>query len=106
LAPNIQGRRAKGTTCCCSHTQSIPVGASLQGAHVAGFVLNMLCLEHRLTSEPASSASIKTCRSPSLKMLRRTRQAPQSLMREFRFLAFPGNPHVSPDKEASCARYQ
>ena len=55
---------------------------------------------------PASSASIKTCRSPSLKMLRRTRQAPWTLMREFRSLAFPSNPRLSPDKEASCARYQ
>lgn len=49
---------------------SVPAGASLQGAHMAGFVLNMLCLEHRLTSEPASFASIKTWSSPSLKMLR------------------------------------
>lgn len=106
VGPRHQGRRAKGTTYCCSHTQSVPVGASLQGAHVTSFVLNVLCLEHRLTSEPASSASIKTCRSPSLKMLRRTRQAPWTLMREFRPLAFPSNPCLSPDKEASCARYQ
>ena len=53
VGPRHPGKESKGNHVLLP-PHSVPAGASLQGAHVADFFLNMLCLEHRLTSEPAS----------------------------------------------------